>query len=370
MIKKLRRKFIIVATCVVIGVIGGILGIINIVNYIKINEDADKILNVLSNNNGTMPLPNFDDKEGMLPSLPRETPFQTRYFTVKVHDGQISDVNISMIFRLSEEEAKQQTISVIDSGKSSGYCGDFKYVKTTVDGDDLYIFLYCAREIYTANFFLKTSIIIGLAAILLIFVLIWALSSIVIKPVAESYSKQKRFITDANHEIKTPLSIIGATNEVIELKYGENEWSNTINNQVKKLTTLTEKLVFLSRMDEENTRIPMTEYDLSQTVAEVSEQFKSMAQISEKTFNISIQPNITGFGDVSVMGQLVSILLENAFKYSNKKGTIDIFLTANGKHNKIVVGNSTDGVDKKNLNKLFDRFYRSDNSRNSETGGN
>jgi len=107
---------------------------------------------------------------------------------------------------------------------------------------------------------------IGLSAIVLIFGLVWVFSSIIVKPIAESYSKQKRFITDANHEIKTPLAIIGATNEVMELKFGENEWSDIINNQVKKLTALTEKLVFLSHMDEGNAEIPMAEFDLSQTI--------------------------------------------------------------------------------------------------------
>lgn len=198
----------------------------------------------------------------------------------------------------------------------------------------------------------------------------WLFSSIIVKPIAESYSKQKRFITDANHEIKTPLAIIGATNEVMELKFGENEWSDTINNQVKKLTALTERLVFLSRMDEENAEIPMVEFNLSETVNEVSEPFKNLAKISNKTFNLTVEQNLKGLGDVSLIGQLVSILLENAFKYSNDNGNIDLYLSSNGKNKKIIVANTTDGVDKKNLDKLFDRFYRSDDSRNSETGGN
>ena len=370
MIKKLRTKFIIVTMCVIFVVIGGIIGIINAVNFSRINSDSNIVISVLADNNGTMPLPNIEDKENPMPSLPPETPFQTRYFTVTVKGGEVVSVNNSKIFKLTEEQAITQTKEVISQGQTDGYFGDYKLTKISVDDGDMYIFLDCSKDLYFARNFLKISIMIGAIAIILIFGLVWIFSSIVVKPIAESYSKQKRFITDANHEIKTPLAIIGATNEVMELKFGENEWSDTINNQVKKLTALTERLVFLSRMDEENAEIPMVEFNLSETVNEVSEPFKNLAKISNKTFNLTVEQNLKGVGDVSLIGQLVSILLENAFKYSNDNGNIDLYLSSNGKNNKIIVANTTDGVDKKNLDKLFDRFYRSDDSRNSETGGN
>lgn len=370
MIKKLRTKFIIVTTCIVILVIGGIIGIINAVNYARVNEDSNKILSVLVKNDGTMPLPNFDDKENPMPDLPPETPFQTRFFTVTVNGDEIVSVDVSKIFKITENHAKAQTQELISSGQTDGYYNDYKIAKISTDNGEMYIFLDCSRDLYFARNFLKISLMIGLSAIVLILVLVWVFSSIIVKPIAESYSKQKRFITDANHEIKTPLAIIGATNEVMELKFGENEWSDTINSQVKKLTTLTEKLVFLSRMDEENAEIPMAEFNLSETIGEVVEPFKNLANVSNKTLNVSIENDLKAVGEVSLIGQLVSILLENAFKYSNKNGTVDLFLSSNGKNKKIIVANTTDGVDKKNLNKLFDRFYRADDSRNSETGGN
>ena len=370
MIKKLRTKFIIVTMCVVFVVIGGIIGIINAVNFSRVNADSNTVLSVLANNDGTMPLPNIEGEENPMPSLPPETPFQTRYFTVTVNGEEIINVNILMIFKLTEEQAITQTKEVISLGRTAGYFGDYKFTKISTENGDMYIFLDCSKDLYFARNFLKISLIIGALAIVLIFGLVWIFSSIIVKPIAESYSKQKRFITDANHEIKTPLAIIGATNEVMELKFGENEWSSAINNQVKKLTALTERLVFLSRMDEENAEIPFSEFNLSETANEVSEPFKNLAKVSNKTFNLTIEQNLKCVGDVSLIGQLVSILLENAFKYSNEDGTIDLHLSSNGKNNKIIVANTTDGVDKKNLDKLFDRFYRSDYSRNSETGGN
>lgn len=279
-------------------------------------------------------------------------------------------VDVTKIFKLTEEQAKEQTKQVISSGQVDGYYNDYKIAKISTNDGEMYIFLDCSRDLYFARNFIKISLMIGLSAIVLIFGLVWFFSSIIVKPIAESYSKQKRFITDANHEIKTPLAIIGATNEVMELKFGENEWSDTINNQVKKLTALTEKLVFLSRMDEENAEIPMADFNLSEAISEVVEPFKNLANVSNKTLNVYIENDLKAVGEVLLIGQLVSILLENAFKYSNKNGTVDLFLSTNGKNKKIIVANTTDGVDKENLDKLFDRFYRADDSRNSDTGGN
>ena len=371
MIKRLRLKFVVVATCVVVAVLGGIIAIINAVNYANLNADADRVLESLSEDRGAMPIPQDDPKRPDEPMqfMPPETR-RAGYFTVTVSDGEIKDVNVSMIPQLNETQAESLIKNVLEKGQTDGYYDYYKIKKISDTDGDKYIFLDCSKELYSSENFLRTSIIIGLSATVLIFGLIWLFSSVAIKPIAESYSKQKRFITDANHEIKTPLAIIGATNEVMELEFGKNEWTDTINNQVKKLTALTEKLVFLSRMDEENAEIPMSEFDISQTVIEVSEPFKNLAKVSGKTFEVKIEPNLKCVGDVSLIGQLVNLLLDNAFKYSDPAGSIELDLLQSGKNCKIVVSNTTDGVDAKNLDKLFDRFYRADKSRNSETGGN
>ena len=370
MIRKLRAKFIFVTMCVVLAVLVAMAGTLNIATYKRVDDDTDDILAVLVDNGGIMPLPEYvNGPTPIMPSLPPETPYQTRYFTVTIKDGDFVKINMTSIHKLSEEQVIAYTNEVIASGQTEGYFGDYKIAKISTTSGEMYIFLDCSQYLYTARHLTKISILVAVGALALIFGLVCFFSYIVVRPIEESYLKQKRFITDANHELKTPLAVIKATNEVVELTFGENEWTVSINNQVKKLTDLTEKLVFLSRMDEEKAEMPMIEFDLSQTTKEIAESFEYVSKASNKTYNINILPNLNMVGDVSLISQLISVLLENAFKYSNENGRIDITLSGTNKTKKLIVGNTTTGIDKKNLDRLFDRFYRTDKSRNSETGG-
>lgn len=202
----------------------------------------------------------------------------------------------------------------------------------------------------------------------MVFILIFIFARIVVKPVAETYEKQKQFITDANHELKTPLTVIGANCDILEMENGENEWTNSIRNQVENLTDLTNKLVFLSRMDEESVKVNMSEISLSEIVADAAKPYIALALSSNKKFETKIEKDITVKGDADLLHKLITLLLDNAFKYSNDAGSIELSLAV-GKNKSITVTNTTDGVPQNDLDKIFERFYRLDKSRNSETGG-
>ena len=368
MIKKLRRKFIIIVLSIVFVVISTIISVINVVNYQNIKKETDKIINVLVDNDGKMPLPPFMVPDNSVTELPPETPFQTRYFTVLIaSNGEIS-VNMERVVAITEEQAIKYAKNVLNKD-DGGFYKDYKYTTVTQQDGVLCIFLDCSKELGAFREVLKASIVVGGSAILIIAILVIVFSAFAVKPIAESYTKQKRFITDANHEIKTPLAIIGATNEVIQMEYGENEWSKTINNQINKLNKLTEKLVFLSRMDEETPKVVMSEFSLSETVSEVIKPFYNIAKVQEKEFIVNVTKGLSYYGDVSLIGQLVSVLVENAFKYSTEKGEISVNLEKSGKSKKLIISNTVKSVNKKDLYKYFDRFYRSEESRNSETGG-
>lgn len=190
-----------------------------------------------------------------------EAPFDTRYFTVKVTDkNTIVSVNTGMIAAVSTEKAINYTNQLTEKNKTSGFIDNYKYTCVDTHDGKMYIFLDCERELSTFYNFLIVSILASVGGIILVYLLVLVFSKIVFKPVAESYEKQKQFITDASHEIKTPLTIIDASTEIIEMENGENEWTESIKNQVKRLTALTEKLVFLSRMDEESTKLIMLDF--------------------------------------------------------------------------------------------------------------
>ena len=328
-----------------------------------------------------------------------ESQFDTRYFTVTINSkGEVENIDTSKIASVSSENAAEYAKKLWKSGKKgdgkSGFADNCKYLTVDEDGATMYIFLSCQRELSTIKTYILASVGISVFGLLVVFVMIFFFSGRILKPVSESYEKQKRFITDASHEIKTPLTIIDANTEVIEMMKGENEWTSSTRKQIARLTSLTEKLVFLSRMDEEATKLEMLEFSLSDAILDTAEPFKAVARTKGKKLTIDVTDKILYTGDEKTIRQLISILLDNAIKYSGcssvscEKATqtqnncvtttgdsapeIELTMRPSGKNRIITVWNTVDdtaNIKKGRQDMLFERFYRTDASRNSKTGG-
>lgn len=328
-----------------------------------------------------------------------ESQFDTRYFTVTINSkGEVENIDTSKIASVSSENAAGYAKKLWKSGKKgdgkSGFADNCKYLTVDEDGATMYIFLSCQRELSTIKTYILASVGISAFGLLVVFVMIYFFSGKILKPVSESYEKQKRFITDASHEIKTPLTIIDANTEVIEMMEGENEWTSSTRKQIARLTSLTEKLVFLSRMDEEATKLEMLEFSLSDAILDTAEPFKAVAGTKGKKLTIDVTDKILYTGDEKTIRQLISILLDNAIKYSGcssvscEKATqtqnncvtttgdtapeIELTMRPSGKNRIITVWNTVDdtaNIKKGRQDMLFERFYRTDASRNSKTGG-
>lgn len=218
--------------------------------------------------------------------------------------------------------------------------------------------------------FLISSICMSLAGSLVFFGIILFFSQRFIKPVAESYEKQKRFITDAGHEIKTPLSILKADADVLELEYGENEWLEDIQAQIHRLSSLTSDLVYLARMEEPDAALPMIAFPFSDVVTETALSFQALAHTQNKTLVCSVPDMLSFTGNEKAIRQLVSILMDNAMKYSPEYGTVCLTVRKMSRHLCLSISNTTlETLTQEHLNHLFDRFYRVDSSRSSQTGG-
>ena len=192
----------------------------------------------------------------------------------------------------------------------------------------------------------------------------------IVRPIAESYEKQKRFITDAGHEIKTPLTVIAANVDLLEADIGENECLSDIREETARLSSLTGDLVSLSRMEEAEGAILKTDFPISDLITEETNTFRAPITAQKKNFSVQVSPNLTMNGSPGAIRQLISILLDNALKYSPEGGGIALSLTASKKELFLTVSNTTKEVMREEeLPRLFDRFYRTDTSRNSETGG-
>ena len=302
----------------------------------------------------------------------QEMPYESRFFTVTVNEaGDVLSVDTGKIAAVDMADAVEYAQEALESAKERGFIDDYRWRKADTEDGSLLLFLDCGRNLDTFRSFLLTSLAVSALGLLAVFLLILAFSGRVVRPVAESYEKQKRFVTDAGHEIKTPLAIIEADADVLEMELdGESEWLSDIRLQTRRLTDLTNDLVYLSRMEERADGAPFVDFPLSDVVDETAQSFHSRAMQKRQTFTGELERDLTLHGDEKAIRQLVSILLDNAVKYAPEDGVIRLKLARQGKNAALSVWNTTaTPIPRESLDKLFDRFYRTDPSRSSETGG-
>ncbi len=274
-----------------------------------------------------------------------------------------------MISSVTTDEAVVYAQQVYASGEEQGIIGNFRFKRTETGYGYTYIFLDIENDLISHYNYLFSSGIIVLIAVILIFIFSCILSKKAVSPIAESYERQKRFITDVSHEFKTPLAIIQADNEVTEIDSGETEWTRSIKNQVKRLNTLVENLISLTKMDEEKAQLVKAPFLLSQVVEDVLEDFIPSAKNSEVNILPLVNDGISYNGEQDSIRKLIEIVIENAIKYAQKGSDIKVLLYL--KQNRIVfsVENAANDIGVGRHNDWFLRFYRQDASRNSETKG-
>ena len=389
MIRRLQKKFVLAAIISVFLVLFFLIGAINFLNYRNLIIEADSTLQILAENNGSFPgtmrrMQDVLPEAGPLPeTVPRGRPFgkrgegfgelayQSRYFAVWFdREGNTTRSNLENIASLREEDALALAETVFTRGHTKGFSDEYRFSRTESDSETMLLFLNCQRELWTFRVFLYASIGISLIGLLAVLVLLLLLSGRIVHPIAESYEKQKQFITDAGHELKTPITIIRADADVLQSEMEEeNEWITDIRRQTNRLTELTEDLIYLSKMEEENPALNLQRFSLSDLVQETADSFQAPALLQKKDFRLSITPGVEITGDRKAAGKLVSVLLDNAVKYSPEDGTVDVSLSESGKYARLTVRNSTEPMEKGNQDRLFERFSRGDASRNSESGG-
>ena len=412
MISKLKRRFIILAMAALAILLAVIVAGMNIINYEKVVSDADERIEVIEENYdrflnvpGGSFMPQGDvieqddmdddedfDHDDMFdredepffgrggekgPFMTRDEAEESRFFVATAgQDGEIQQVNVDRISSVDEGEARSYAKEALSSGKDEGFVGEFRY-SVENDGPGMRVtFLDCGRVLESFRNYLKYSILMSLAGLIVMFGVITFFAGRIVRPVAESYEKQKRFITDAGHEIKTPLAIIKANIDLMDMELDKKridkaelkENLGDINSQVDRLTDLTNDLVYLSRMEEGDSLV-MTEVPLSDIVSETAASFGPLAEEQGKKIEAEIEPMISVQGSTKELEKLLSIVLENAVKYSSEP-QIGVSLRKDGKNAVLEVRNQTDSeLTNEALAHVFERFYRMDSSRNSATGG-
>ncbi len=374
MIKKLKIKFILLSMTSLFVLLSAIITGMNLINYNSIVAEADKTLSILSQNKGAFPgIGNGknEKREPPPPNMSPELPYESRYFSVLLDgSGNIIQTETSRIAAINSSAAIEYAEAVFTGNAAKGFVADFRFI-TNAEGDRIRIvFLDCGRKLDAFRSFLLVSAGMALAGFAIVFLVISFAAGRIIRPIAESYKKQKRFITDAGHEIKTPLTIINANVDLLELDLGQNECLADIQQQTKRLTSLTNDLVLLARMEEAQNAMQMIDFPVSEVVADTTASFKTLAGSQGKELVCDIEPLLSIRGNDKAIQQLISILLDNAVKYSPQGGTIFLKMARQSKSLYIAVSNLTEiEITRENLAHVFDRFYRMDASHNSQTGG-
>lgn len=390
MLKKMRYQFILVTMACISFIFILILTIINISMTLSSRNQGYGLLYRIAN----MPEPgkrqrdydgprNYEkqpsspnESRGKTNGLPPDSPVggfdALRSFSVSYDlNGNIQTIHYNEASGFNEENIRSLADEIMNRKQSNDRGVSSKYlylIRESPENIQVYFLDYSLEKSMSLRLF-WTCLFIGLIGILFIFILVIFLSKWIIKPVQTAFDKQKQFIADASHELKTPLTIIATNAEVLAGNIGENKWLGHIMTQTVRMSILMKNLLELAKLDSCARSILFTTFDLSKSVQTTALSFESLAFEHKKTYEMDINENLTAHGDEESIRQLTVILLDNAFKYSEEKGIITIRLKSHGDKKVLTIENTGKGIPKDEQKRIFERFYRSDVSRSRESGG-
>lgn len=398
----LRRKFMIVAIAALVAALLLIFAALNIWNHMLATERVDSVISVLYENDGVFPeewkLKDPRYKRGTFEAT-SETPFETRYLAATFDTTRsLTSLDATHVAELDEQEAAEVIGHMLDGVANAGYYDRYRFrVFTEQDGSGMIIAVDCFQQLQSSHtLFLISAAIMG-ATVTITGLLIVPLSKRFVDPYVRNLERQKRFVTDASHELKTPIAIISANTDLIEATEGESSWTRSTRAQTARLNKLTGELIELARTDEPIERALREDVDLASIVRREVEDFLPLAEASGKTLVCTIdtfegaatrtsmadglegisareagkaEPRIIVSGSPEELDRLVSVLVDNAVKYCDDNGSIRVHLEQRKREIVLTVTNPCASLTTQDTRRMFDRFYRADASRSRSTGGN
>ena len=389
-INKIRRQFILIATISFFAVMLLMGTLIYTTNLLATRREMRMVLNYIVKHDGEIPRDKIDDAVaeqtvhhdssvltlqdifgyGNIGSF-QELLYSTHFFAVLYNENQhVKEIKTNHFGGVSESDAIYFSKRALERRRNFGVIGLYHYmVAPREEGGTIVVFLESITEIATSNRLMYTAMfLIGLGSLITL-LLVRALSYQVIQPEIRNAKRQKQFITNASHELKTPLAVIRANTEVEQMINGENEWNQSTMKQVDRMTGLIQNLVMIARAEEKENPVPLLQIDISKVIVETVDTFMPVASQAGKNLTHTVPDGITLLAEESEIRQLVSLLVDNAIKYCDENGTVAVSLTGRGKVARLVVSNSyAEGKDI-DYSRFFERFYRQDESHNVEKGG-
>ncbi|MDE6834435.1 MAG: HAMP domain-containing histidine kinase [Ruminococcus sp.] len=270
---------------------------------------------------------------------------------------------------LTSEEAQEYINNILNSKDITGMTNLYQFYNVRKNNGTLIALTDKTEEAKVMKQFIRTTIIIGAIALIVLSFVGYFLSKKSIEPIKIAFDKQKQFISDASHELKTPLTVISANADVLSGEIGENKWLNYIKSQTERMNLLVNDLLNLTRLENNTSDFICSEFNLSQAVTNTALPFECQAFETNKKFIVDIEDGLTVTGSEKHIKQMTAIFIDNALKYSNDGGIVRVTLRKQGDKKIFSVYNTGTGVKDSEKNKIFERFYRTDDSRTRQTAG-
>ena len=386
-IRKLRSKFILIAMVSFFVVILFTGGMTALSNQTSLRVQAGHMLELIVDNDGELPeigkmeelaaSDNYD--ASFFHGLSPEFTYAARFFSVVLDkDNNPVRVDVNHVASVDEKKAvdfaraardsykKSLTVSLLDLGMTDTF---YFRVEERDDGSCLAAFLDCSLQLQVNREVGWNTLVICAMGLGGSFLLVLLLSRHAIQPEIENARRQKQFITNASHELKTPLAVIRANTEVIQMLQGESEWTQSTMSQVDRMDGLVQNLVMIARSQEREDRTAMGEIDVGKVITDSVDPFRALARQEKKELVCNVAEDVRMVADASAIQQLCTLLVDNAIKYCDAHGTVMVDL-AGGRRNLVTLTVSNTFANGKNaqFNRYFERFYRDDESHSDEGG--
>ncbi len=372
MMKKLRKKFILFAMSAVSVLLVILIGAINVLSWIALDSQSSLILHTIADGEEQQFQMEHRQPRPLAPPMNLDTIRAARFFMVKTDDsGNVMEINLDQISSVDMEEALEYAVQVIEQAAGQrheiapvyeGKIDNYKYMVKQFGSEKLIFFMDTSSQLQTFIMVFSLSTAIALVCWIAVLIFVVLLSKRVVSPIVAGMEKQRQFITNAGHELKTPLAIIQTNNDAATLIQGETKYSRNIRQQVKRLNGLMTNLLTLAKLDEE-VKFTTEKIDISKVISEALPAYEAVAKEKKIDVSTDLMPQcfISAHGDMIL--QMISVLLDNAFKYTPAKGQVRIAVQKYEKQIIITEENNCERTDEKDPERFFERFYRGDAAR-------
>jgi len=374
MFKQLQKSFVKSAMLSFTAVLLVVLVAVNVVNYRQTVNQVDRLGTMLVNNDGTFPdapeggmAPKEHPEHGMPKGMEfrKDDQMATRYAVVRVANGTVQSVDRTHLVSLDEEALKELGLRIAQGTSTKGWEGGLRYQVSKTDSETMVVFIDAHREVQQNSRLLMVTLTVFILCILVVYVLVRLASNRAIRPFVENVERQQQFVSNASHEIKTPLAVLSANTDLLAMMGTEAKFVDSNKRQIKRLNSLVEQMLILSRYDEGEAAATKEEVDLVAVTKAIVEEILPVLNEKELQVEFTGEAQTIVTTNKSAMTELIRILLDNAMKYTVGKPII----TIDAKRTQLAIGNETEPMTKEQVSQIFDRFYRVDSSRNRTTGG-